>query len=123
MINRCPITETGKPDVGPPVTVEYRNYRGDVATRRISPVGLWYGNTDWHPKLGWLLHFIATIGARTTGATIRWRTAILGSSHEPHEHSPEGRAHDQPTRRGNGQRHHPGAVDGVLVGVFSADAG
>lgn len=56
MINRCPITETGKPDVGPPVTVEYRNYRGEVATRRVSPVGIWYGNTDWHPELGWLLH-------------------------------------------------------------------
>lgn len=38
------------------IQVVYRNYRGEVATRDISPEYVWYGVTDWHPKEGYLLH-------------------------------------------------------------------
>lgn len=49
-------TRDGRPDVGPPVYVEYKNYRGEVARRKVSPVGVWYGVTDWHKSPGWLVH-------------------------------------------------------------------
>lgn len=38
------------------IKVVYRNYRGEVATRTLSPEYVWYGTTDWHPKEGYLLH-------------------------------------------------------------------
>lgn len=38
------------------ITIDYTNHRGERATRRIVPVYLWWGFTDWHPTEGWLLH-------------------------------------------------------------------
>ncbi len=38
-----------------PVLVEYRNHRGEVATRRIIPIGWWWGKTQWHPEEQWLI--------------------------------------------------------------------
>lgn len=40
---------------GEPLAVTYRNYRGEVALRKITPQRLWYGATEWHPKPQWLL--------------------------------------------------------------------
>lgn len=37
------------------VTVEYVNYRGERAERRIVPVRIWFGSTTWHPEPQWLL--------------------------------------------------------------------
>lgn len=50
------INSDGTPDVGPKILLSYTNYRGETQTRTISPVGLWFGQTEYHPKLGWLLH-------------------------------------------------------------------
>ncbi|MES2814490.1 MAG: hypothetical protein V4720_06310 [Pseudomonadota bacterium] len=35
--------------------VEYRNWRGETAQRRIRPVRLWWGSTEWHSEPQWLL--------------------------------------------------------------------
>lgn len=43
-------------DIGPRISVTYTNYRGETAKRTISPIEIWFGQTKWHPKLGWLLH-------------------------------------------------------------------
>jgi predicted DNA-binding transcriptional regulator YafY len=32
-----------------PVQITYRNYRGEVRPRRIMPIRLWYGVSEWHP--------------------------------------------------------------------------
>lgn len=37
------------------IEMTYRNWRGEVAVRRILPIGLRFGVTDWHPEPGWLL--------------------------------------------------------------------
>lgn len=37
------------------VTVRYRNHRGEVSWRRIVPISIWYGSTDWHKEPQWLL--------------------------------------------------------------------
>ncbi|PWE32883.1 hypothetical protein DDZ14_08615 [Maritimibacter sp. 55A14] len=34
---------------------EYRNWRGEVATRRLRPVAFWHGSTEWHPTPGLML--------------------------------------------------------------------
>lgn len=44
-----PKTET------PPLTIRYRNYKGEEATRRIIPLRPWYGSTSFHPTHQWLL--------------------------------------------------------------------
>jgi hypothetical protein len=36
----------------------YTNYRGEWSMRRIQPVRLWVGSTDWHPEPGLLLEAI-----------------------------------------------------------------
>ena len=37
------------------IQMTYRNYRGEVSRRTISPISIWFGTTDWHPEPGWLL--------------------------------------------------------------------
>lgn len=37
------------------VTILYTNYRGETARRRIAPLSLYFGQTDWHPEPQWLL--------------------------------------------------------------------
>lgn len=37
------------------ITVRYKNYRGDVGDRKIIPLGIEYGSTEYHPEKQWLL--------------------------------------------------------------------
>lgn len=37
------------------VTVRYRNWRGEVRLRRLTPVIIWFGSTEHHPEAQWLL--------------------------------------------------------------------
>ena len=34
---------------------EYRNWRGEVAMRRLRAVAFWHGSTEWHPAPGLML--------------------------------------------------------------------
>jgi predicted DNA-binding transcriptional regulator YafY len=38
--------------------IRYRNWRGEVAVRRIVPDHIWYGSTEWHNEHQWLLDAI-----------------------------------------------------------------
>lgn len=40
---------------GTPITMTYRNYRGQVDQRTVVPTRIWFGSTDWHPEPGWLM--------------------------------------------------------------------
>lgn len=42
----------------PSVAIRYRNWRGEVATRRIAPTGVRWGSNEWHPEPQWLLDAI-----------------------------------------------------------------
>lgn len=33
----------------------YKNHRGEVAVRRVIPLGIVWGSTEWHPEPQWLL--------------------------------------------------------------------
>lgn len=37
------------------VSIKYTNYRGITDYRRILPVRMWFGSTEWHKKDQWLL--------------------------------------------------------------------
>jgi hypothetical protein len=37
------------------VIIRYTNYRGETADRRIVPICIRYGSTQWHPEPQWLL--------------------------------------------------------------------
>jgi hypothetical protein len=37
------------------VQMTYKNWRGEVAVRNIIPISVRYGNTEWHPEMGWLM--------------------------------------------------------------------
>lgn len=37
------------------VSILYTNHRGETAVRRIKPLRLWFGATEWHTKEQWLL--------------------------------------------------------------------
>jgi len=39
----------------PPLIFRYKNWEGKEAVRRVMPIELWYGKTEWHPKEQWLL--------------------------------------------------------------------
>lgn len=44
-----------EPVAGTPITMTYRNYRGEVDQRTVVPTHIWFGSTDWHPEPGWLM--------------------------------------------------------------------
>ncbi len=37
------------------VEVLYKNYRGETGLRKIIPVGVYYGNNEYHPEVQWIL--------------------------------------------------------------------
>lgn len=39
----------------PAFRCEYRNWRGEVATRHLVPIQFWHGATEWHPVPGLML--------------------------------------------------------------------
>lgn len=38
-----------------PEQVVYRNWKGEVAERVITPLTVWHGSTEWHPEPQWFL--------------------------------------------------------------------
>lgn len=38
-----------------PERVVYRNWKGEVAERLITPLTVWHGSTEWHPEPQWFL--------------------------------------------------------------------
>ena len=38
-----------------PITVDYINWRGEYGRRRIAPIRIVFGSTEWHPEPQWLL--------------------------------------------------------------------
>ena len=39
----------------PPLVFEYVNWEKKKAVRKVQPLEIWYGQTQWHPKKQWLL--------------------------------------------------------------------
>lgn len=39
----------------PPLTFSYKNWRGESATRRVRPLRMWFGSTEWHSEPQWFL--------------------------------------------------------------------
>jgi predicted DNA-binding transcriptional regulator YafY len=37
------------------VSIFYRNWRGEVAWRKIVPASIYFGSTEWHPQPQWFL--------------------------------------------------------------------
>jgi len=40
------------------IELVYRNHRGEVRTRRIRPLGIYFGSTQWHPEPQWLVNAV-----------------------------------------------------------------
>ena len=40
------------------MTFRYRNWRGEVAERRVLPSSIWFGVTSYHPEPQWLMSAI-----------------------------------------------------------------
>ncbi len=36
-------------------TIRYRNHRGKVTDRSVTPRDIWFGRTEWHPDDQWIL--------------------------------------------------------------------
>jgi hypothetical protein len=57
--NRRALTPTGESktesSLGSPAIVGYTNWRGEYAVRKIVPLSVWYGSTEWHPEPQWLI--------------------------------------------------------------------
>jgi predicted DNA-binding transcriptional regulator YafY len=37
------------------IEIDYTNWRGERRMRKVRPIRLWYGNTEWHPSNQWLM--------------------------------------------------------------------
>ncbi len=61
---------------------EYRNWRGEVATRRLRAIAFWYGSTEWHPTPGLMLKAIdLDKNAERDFAAADFSTATLRAVH------------------------------------------
>lgn len=40
----------GPPEGVPAITLGYTNWRGEFARRRVVPIRVWFGSTEWHPE-------------------------------------------------------------------------
>lgn len=46
----------GKPMTQPKsLSIVYKNWRGEVSSRNIMPIKVWYGSTDWYQTEQWFL--------------------------------------------------------------------
>ena len=36
------------------VMIYYTNYRGELSTRLIVPISMWFGSNEWHKKPQWI---------------------------------------------------------------------
>lgn len=39
----------------PPLKFEYINWEGKRTIRKVKPIKVWYGKTEWHPEEQWFL--------------------------------------------------------------------
>ena len=37
------------------INITYTNWRGETNPRRIIPIKVWFGKTEWHPEEQWFL--------------------------------------------------------------------
>lgn len=37
------------------VEITYTNYRGETSKRKVRPIKIWFGKTEWHPEAQWIL--------------------------------------------------------------------
>ncbi len=37
------------------ITFIYTNHRGETRARRVLPLSIWFGSTEWYPEPQWLL--------------------------------------------------------------------
>lgn len=42
------------------ITIKYTNWRGETAIRKIIPIKIWFGSTQWHKTEQWLLKALDT---------------------------------------------------------------
>lgn len=40
------------------VQITYRNWKGVIGVRQITPINIWFGSTEWHKNPQWLLKAI-----------------------------------------------------------------
>ena len=38
------------------IEIGYTNYRGEYSVRRILPIGIWFGSTEYHKEEQWIMH-------------------------------------------------------------------
>jgi hypothetical protein len=75
---------TATADIDPvPLVFSYRNWRGEVSERRVIPIRVWFGATEWHPEPQWFLNAndldkgetrdfaLRDIGARAGGVRVK----------------------------------------------------
>lgn len=55
MIDLRAFLNGAKIPIGMPVKLTYTNWRGETGERQITPMGLWYGTSEWHPEPQWFL--------------------------------------------------------------------
>lgn len=64
------------------VWIDYTNYRGERAWRRIEPLGVFFVNSEWHPETQWVMQAVD----REKGAV---REFAIASIHEWRTSPPE----------------------------------
>lgn len=71
------------------VVIRYTNYRGETAERRIIPMRIRFGSSEWHPEEQWLLDaFDLDRGADRSFAlkdVTEWRSEINVSGRSRHQ--------------------------------------
>lgn len=58
MLGQGPVPPAGESVETRAASIDYTNWRGIRGTRRILPVHLWFGSTEFHSKAQWMIRSI-----------------------------------------------------------------
>ena len=64
------------------VGFRYKNWKGEIGLRRVYPLKIWWGKTDWHPMEQWFLEAFDIDKQDTRSFALKDITNWTGLAHE-----------------------------------------
>lgn len=61
------------------ITFWYRNYKGEVGYRRVRPLSIRYGTSEWHPEKQWLMRGYDTVNDKEREFAMKDMSDVIGN--------------------------------------------
>lgn len=72
-------SQTQAAEIEPALTFWYRNYKGHEGYRRVRPLSLRYGTSEWHQEPQWLMRAYDLVNEKEREFAVRDMSGVIGS--------------------------------------------